>query len=140
MGGQVSVTKEADLPYLERDFDRHGNRRVYVRRSFKRIRLLQEEGTPEFATEYTVAVQKLGPGPVKIPNKALTGHPVNTFGWLGAEYFSNRRAISLSCPKTAGAPAATISRSASRCRSAARILNRSATARSNTSRRRRSGA
>jgi hypothetical protein len=35
---------ETELPYLERDEDRHGNPRVYVRRHSKRIRLRETEG------------------------------------------------------------------------------------------------
>ena len=40
---------ETDLPYLERDKDRHGNPRIYVRRNGKRVRIREQEGTLEFA-------------------------------------------------------------------------------------------
>ena len=40
---------ETDLPYLQRDKDRHGNPRIYVRRNGKRVRIREQEGTLEFA-------------------------------------------------------------------------------------------
>ena len=36
---------ETNLPYLERDKDRHGNPRIYVRRNGKRVRIREQEGT-----------------------------------------------------------------------------------------------
>ena len=95
MGGQAGVTTtmgQTDLEYLSREPDRHGNDRLYVRRFGKRIRLREKEGTPEFARAYADAVDKLGPAAVKAPVNVLAGHPVNTFGWLGAQYFKSKGA------------------------------------------------
>jgi len=45
------------LPYLLKDRDRHGTPRWYVRRYGKKIRLRSARGSPEFAAEYTSAVE-----------------------------------------------------------------------------------
>ena len=81
---------ETDLPYLERDKDRHGNPRIYVRRNGKRVRIREQEGTLEFAKSYADALEKLCG---KLPAKAappLTTHPKGTLGYMGAKYFASK--------------------------------------------------
>lgn len=80
---------ETELPYLSRDPDRHGNDRVYVRRYGKRIRIKEKEGTPEFATAYSAALEKLsGRAPAAIAAPAT--HGKGSFGWLGSLYFASK--------------------------------------------------
>lgn len=80
---------ETDLHYLERDEDRHGNPRVYVRRNGKRIRIRETEGTTAFTRAYSDAVDKLdAQGPSRV--KALPTHTKDTLGWLGAQYFVSK--------------------------------------------------
>jgi len=82
---------ETNLPYLERDEDRHDNPRVYVRRHGKRIRIRETEGTPAFAKAYSDAVDTLERrAPSNMPT-ALTTHPANSLGWLGAKYFASKK-------------------------------------------------
>jgi len=81
---------ETSLPYLERDEDRHGNPRVYVRRNGKRIRIREAEGTHAFAMAYADAVERLGDRPGKRTAAVLTTHPKGTLGWLGAVYFTSK--------------------------------------------------
>lgn len=78
---------ETELPYLSREPDRHGNERLYVRRHGKRVRIKAAQGTPEFAAAYTAALDRLD-GAAK-PAVAISAHPKNTFGWLGAQYFNS---------------------------------------------------
>jgi integrase len=50
-------TGKVDLKYTYEDTDRHGNVRIYVRRSgMKKVRLRQTPGTPEFLEEYRDAL------------------------------------------------------------------------------------
>jgi integrase len=86
----MTVTMETDLPYLERDEDRHGNERIYVRRSGKRIRIRETEGTPAFAKAYAEAVEKLDAQNLPRATKALPTHAKGTLGWLGAQYFVSK--------------------------------------------------
>lgn len=79
---------KTDLPYLERDEDRHGNPRVYVRRHGRRIRIKVAEGTADFAVAYSEALKALGARQSAAP--ALPTHPKGTLGWLGAQYFASR--------------------------------------------------
>lgn len=79
---------ETSLPYLERDEDRHGNPRVYVRRHGKRIRIKAKEGTAAFATAYADALASLETKAQ--PAQALTAHAKGTLGWLGSLYFATK--------------------------------------------------
>ena len=81
---------ETNLPYLERDKDRHGNPRIYVRRNGKRVRIREQEGTLEFAKAYAKALEKLcGELPVRAA-PLLTTHPKDTLGYMGAKYFASK--------------------------------------------------
>jgi len=70
------------LPYLQRDYDRHGNARWYVRKDRgKRIRIKGEYGSPEFKAAYEVAVYGKN---AKAKPKVLTQK--DTLRWLIQEY------------------------------------------------------
>ena len=108
-----------DFPYLMADFDRHGNRRFYVRRHGRKIRLREKPGTEAFAQAYTDALRALDPKAAKDRN-ALKIACVGTLGWLAARYLGstefrqldpksqlNRRAIIEDClrePRRPGSP------------------------------------
>lgn len=79
---------DTTLPYLERDQDRHGNPRVYVRRHGRRVRIRASEGTTAFAAAYSAAVAALEPRQ-RDTNPVLTPHASDTLGWLGAKYFTS---------------------------------------------------
>jgi hypothetical protein len=48
-----------DLPYLMADIDRHGNRRIFVRRNGRKIRLREEIGTRAFLEAYKASLMVL---------------------------------------------------------------------------------
>ncbi len=74
-----------DLPYLMTDTDRHGNRRLFVRRSGRKIRLRQAPGTTEFARAYSEALEALdGPAP-EGRHTAARG----SLGWLASCYWAS---------------------------------------------------
>jgi hypothetical protein len=98
-----------DLPYLRADTDRHGNRRLYVRRYGHSIRIRALPGTRGFAEAYSAALEALEAGAPQVhaPRGAA---PAGTLGWLAAAYFaaieftrlppasqSNRRGIIEAC-------------------------------------------
>lgn len=80
---------DTTLPYLERDQDRHGNPRVYVRRHGRRIRLKAEEGTTAFAEAYSAALVSLQPRGASSVSAPATRRP-GTLGWLGTKYFGSK--------------------------------------------------
>jgi len=47
---------KVDLRYIMTDVDRHGLRRIYVRRNGRKIRLRETPGTPEFMRAYNEAI------------------------------------------------------------------------------------
>lgn len=75
-----------DFPYLMADTDRHGNRRYYVRRHGRKVRIRARPGTEIFAQAYADALQAIdgaeGTKPVK-------GAAAGTLGWLACCYFSS---------------------------------------------------
>jgi hypothetical protein len=71
------------------DWDRHGNRRVYVRRNGKKIRIREPQGTPEFFEAYWKAVERLSPGETPKVTPSRQPFPTGTLGWLGAKYFAS---------------------------------------------------
>ena len=75
------------LPYIYQDMDRRGNRRLFVRRYGRKIRIREKLGTPAFLTAYNSAVASLDR-----PNRtAPTIKPAATatLGWLAASYFGS---------------------------------------------------
>jgi hypothetical protein len=50
---------QLDLPYLNTDTDRHGNKRVFVRRHGRKIRIRETTGSAEFLRVYTEALGAL---------------------------------------------------------------------------------
>jgi integrase len=98
-----------DLPYLRADTDRHGNRRLYVRRFGLSIRIRALPGTKGFGDAYSAALEALETTAPQVhaPRGAA---PAGTLGWLAAAYFaaveftrlppasqSNRRGIIEAC-------------------------------------------
>jgi integrase len=81
---------ETSLPYLERDTDRHGNARVYVRRHGRRVRIKADEGTAAFAKAYSEALERLDSRAPSNSPAVLTAHPKGSLGWLGAKYFTSK--------------------------------------------------
>ena len=89
------MLKEAKLKYLKSDLDRHGNRRIYVRRpGAPKIRLRAAPGTPEFLDEYCLALR--GERPAN-PNVRPPGRRIKqgTLDWLVAEYLRSAQFKSL---------------------------------------------
>jgi len=79
------------LPYLQRDYDRHGNARWYVRKDRgKRIRIKGDYGSPEFKAAYEVAVygKSLKEKPKRLTKK-------DTLRWLIMEYRKSTDWLSL---------------------------------------------
>lgn len=78
-----------DLPYLMADTDRHGNRRLFVRRHGRKVRIREKPGTAAFASAYTAALAALESrdpaAPVRGQNRSKPA-PVGTLGWLVASY------------------------------------------------------
>jgi integrase len=77
-----------DLPYLFSDYDRHGNKRVFVRRHGRKIRIRQTPGTSEFLVAYTEALAELNAFAGLVA--PITGKTtIGTFGWLTARYLAS---------------------------------------------------
>jgi len=80
------------LPYLQRDYDRHGNPRWYVRKDkAKRIRIKGVYGSAEFKAAYEVAVygKSLKEKPKRLTKK-------DTLRWLIMEYRKSSEWLSYS--------------------------------------------
>jgi integrase len=77
-----------DFPYLMPDEDRHGNRRLYVRKHGRKVRIREKPGTEAFAQAYADALHAIAQGDgAKHP--AIKGAPAGTLGWLAACYFAS---------------------------------------------------
>src|SRR5688572_21688906 len=74
-----------DLPYLMADTDRHGNRRLFVRRHGRKVRIREKPGTAAFASAYTEALAALESAPTRTPRPRQSA-PTGTLGWLVAAY------------------------------------------------------
>jgi integrase len=74
-----------NLPYLCSDYDRHGNRRLYVRRGGRKIRIRAKTSDPEFRSAYDEAIVALD---VPAVDRRRTYH-LGSLGWLAAEYFAS---------------------------------------------------
>jgi integrase len=72
-----------------RDRDRHGNKRLYVRRHGRKIRIRVEPGTGPFAQAYADALQMLEHGDPRRKYPVVKGAPAGTLGWLAACYFAS---------------------------------------------------
>ena len=77
-----------DFPYLMPDEDRHGNRRLYVRKNGRKIRLREKPGTEAFAQAYADALHAIEHGD-GTKHAAIKGAPAGTLGWLAACYFAS---------------------------------------------------
>jgi integrase len=76
----------ADLKYVYRDTDRHGNRRIFARRFGRKIRLRQPEGSEEFFEEYRQALIILAqPVSSSVPERAEKGE----LRWLVERYYES---------------------------------------------------
>jgi integrase len=66
--------------YIYEHTDRHGNRRVYVRKGARKVRIREAPGTVEFALRYDEILREID----KAPRLAASveDHDPNTFGWL----------------------------------------------------------
>lgn len=108
-----------DFPYLASDRDRHGNRRYYVRRYGRKVRLREAPGTEAFAQAYAGALRAIDPKAAN-EQEALKHASAGTLGWLAARYFgsaefrrldpksqSNRRSIIEDCLREPRKPDAT---------------------------------
>jgi integrase len=78
--------------YLVADTDRHGNKRLYVRRSGRKIRIREPMGSQAFAAAYERAVERLSNLTLPKDDDAPTR---GTVGWLGACYFASGEFASL---------------------------------------------
>lgn len=74
-----------DLPYLMADTDRHGSRRLFVRRHGRKVRIRERQGTVAFAIAYTAALAALESAPTRAPRPRQSA-PTGTLGWLVAAY------------------------------------------------------
>jgi integrase len=82
------TSMKLDLPYLMADTDRHGNRRLFVRRNGRKIRLRESIGTTAFLEAYRAALaalEELASQPQ--PQRAVA--PADSLGWLAASYFGS---------------------------------------------------
>ena len=76
----------AELKYLYRDKDRHGNHRLFARRFGRKIRLRLPEGSEEYFEEYKQALVTLAqPAPRSAPIRAERGQ----LRWLVERYYES---------------------------------------------------
>jgi integrase len=79
--------------YISTETDRHGRRRIYVRRYGHRVPILDAPGSVEFARSYARALEKL--------EHSVTGEPLTrgprqgTLGWLATTYFASAEFLAL---------------------------------------------
>jgi hypothetical protein len=81
--------------YLLRDTDRHGNERLYVRRSGRKIRIREPVGTPAFNRALAAAIERLSQLDAPRDGSAPKAHPKGSLGWLGAQYMASAEFQSL---------------------------------------------
>jgi integrase len=88
------VTLKISLRYIFADTDRHSNRRVFVRRHGRKIRIRDLPGTPEFMLAYREALDALNEAAGAV--QPITGKTtIGTFGWLTARYQASDEFIRL---------------------------------------------
>lgn len=86
-----------DFPYLVVDEDRHGNKRLYVRRHGRKIRIrVPIEDKRAFAEAYGAAIEALESGAPTSQKTPNDGAPPNTLGWLVTRYFDSVEFTTLS--------------------------------------------
>jgi integrase len=78
-----------DFPYLMADRDRHGNRRIYVRKNGRKIRIREKLSTEAFAQAYADALHAIEHEDGTTKHGSIKGAPAGTFGWLAACYFAS---------------------------------------------------
>jgi integrase len=84
----VNMKMRTFFPYLTRDRDRHGNERLYVRRSGRKIRMREAPGSEAFARTYAEALLTLEHEAPPTRNIAKCS-PAGTLGWLATCYFAS---------------------------------------------------
>lgn len=84
----MSRAMKLDLPYLMSDTDRHGNRRLYVRRNGRKVRLKTRPGSDGFLEAYKTALQALETTADSARRDQLGRPQKGTVGWLAARYFA----------------------------------------------------
>jgi integrase len=88
-----------EFPFLLADTDRHGNKRLYVRRAGRKIRIREPMGSQAFYAAYERAKERLSNVTLPKGDSAPKAFPRGTLGWLGAHYFASEEFASLE-PKT----------------------------------------
>jgi hypothetical protein len=89
MGGRGWIAVKIEFRYLVADTDRHGNKRLYVRRSGRKIRIREPMGSQAFAAAYERAVERLSNLTLPKDDDAPKAFPRGSLGWLGARYFAS---------------------------------------------------
>ena len=74
------------LKYLSEEKDRHGNMRMYFRKSGRRVRLRAVVGTPEFLQEYKAALNGI---PQERNESSAPRTLRGSLSWLANEYFQS---------------------------------------------------
>jgi integrase len=93
---RAAAAMRIDFPYLMEDTDRHGNRRTFVRRFGRKVRIRVSRDAPAaFARAYSAALETLaGRVPAErgaVANLAAAG----SLGALAADYFGSRKFMAL---------------------------------------------
>lgn len=86
---------EVDLPHLYEDTDRHGKRRIYVRRYGRKIRVRERPGTRAFVQAYDEALAEITARRGPQPEQRIKRPRQNTLGWLAMRYFGSEEFQSL---------------------------------------------
>jgi integrase len=81
------MTVKFELRYLFSDVDRHGNRRLFVRRNGRKIRIRAAFGTVAFAQAYNDALEALASPAGRSSRPGASGPARGTLGWFAARYF-----------------------------------------------------
>lgn len=82
------IPMQLDFRYLMADEDRHGNKRLFVRRRGRKIRIREKVGTEAFLQAYGDALHTLNHGNAE-SRQILKGAAAGTLGWLAACYFAS---------------------------------------------------
>lgn len=85
----MSGDMQVNLRYLSEECDRHGNRRLYVRRHGRRIRVRVGRNDPDFLAAYQAALASLSDLRPGHPSPVKKIAPRGSLGWLAALYFGS---------------------------------------------------